>query len=130
MSGGPRDQQTAVIGAEIERGIGRTAAICGRFFSGRPIAERLAVRPAAVPTHAIAARAIAHRVEAAGLPGLAVHPKAFPPRRNLFPFNGCGMLLVKSQAVYQRAAVAQCHTVLQSGYPATKREAGMQPVSL
>jgi len=48
----------------------------------------------------------------------------------LFPFNGCGMLLVKSQAVYQRAAVAQCHTVLQSGYPATKREAGMQPVSL
>ena len=79
VAGRTRDQQTAIVGAEIERGIGRAAAIAAHAAvepSGRP------PTPSGLPWR----RPIKSGVEARGIPGLAAHmSQAFLPPPGRLP---------------------------------------------
>src|SRR5262249_52623993 len=71
-----RDEEPAIVGAEIERGIGRTGLMDAAL---RAVMPRKAVGGAPTPAGALRRRPIMDRVEAAGCPALVLHQD--PSRR-------------------------------------------------
>ncbi len=112
MSGGPRNQQAAIVGAQIEGSIGRAAAIRSNAFTHRPFAIRLAIGK----RRSRRAPSLRERSRIGSRPPVS-RPRGpseslFRRAETWFPSNGCGMLFIKSGAVYQRptgGATPRCH---------------------
>ncbi len=68
--GRARDQEPAVVGAEVERGIGRSRATVAAL---RAVVARMAVGRAPTPPGPLRRHPITDRVEAAGCPALVLH---------------------------------------------------------
>ena len=78
VAGGPGDQQAAIVGAEIERRIGRVGSPIGRLMPA--VAAGIAAQAIRRSTTPAGAALAPSGVEAAVGRGLVVHPKTFPPR--------------------------------------------------
>ena len=74
---GARHQQTAIVGAEIERRIGRTGQVQPTRAASAAIAARMPIGRPPAPPGPVTGLPVRHRAEA-GRPGLVVHLKPFP----------------------------------------------------
>ena len=94
VAGRPRDQQAAIVGAEVEGGVGLA------FAFGGGAEPALAMKPAAPPSHApVGPRPIKPEVEVTGCPALVIHCVPFHRAEVSFDSTASGMFRSSHRSV-------------------------------
>src|SRR5262249_47530201 len=99
----PRDEEPAIVGAEIECGIGRSGATVAAL---RAVVARMAVGRAPTPPGPLRRHPLTDRVEAAGCRALVLHqiPSC---RAEALGLNGSGFVRTKIEPSVARGSLAQ-----------------------